>query len=204
MTWSKSVCQAPAAAGSRSASISSSGSLRVCGAKRRALAGSGGRARARSSREHALGVLVVDRDPLELEEAQRVLRLDERHLDRRVEVALVLAVDVRGQAQAGVGAEPREAVVERRELLERRRELGRLQFGDAPAVALAERAGALEQRRGSRRAPRPRRRTAGRDPSGRLRWWSWSSGSSPDTVACEPIATDPGTSAPAGDAARPR
>ena len=50
--------------------------------------------------EHALGVLVVDRDPLQLEEAQRVLGLDERHLDRGVEVALVLAVDVRRQAQA--------------------------------------------------------------------------------------------------------
>ena len=53
--------------------------------------------------EHARRMLVVDRDPLELEEAQQVLELHERHLDGGVEVALVLAVDVRRQAEAGVG-----------------------------------------------------------------------------------------------------
>ena len=49
--------------------------------------------------EHPLGVLLVGSDPLELEEAQEVLDLDERHLDGGVEIALGLAVDVRRQAQ---------------------------------------------------------------------------------------------------------
>ena len=97
--------------------------------------------------EQALGMGLVDRDPLQLEEAQRVQRLDQRHLDLGVEVALLLAADVHGQAQAGEGGQPREAVVERRELLERRRELGRFQLGDAAAVALAEGVAVIEQRR---------------------------------------------------------
>jgi len=59
--------------------------------------------------QHPRRVVVVDRDPLELEEAQQVLELHERHVDGGVEVALILAVDVRRQPQARVGSEPRDA-----------------------------------------------------------------------------------------------
>ena len=49
--------------------------------------------------EHALGVRLVDGDPLELEEPQRVHGLGHGDLDRGVEVALGLAVDVDREAQ---------------------------------------------------------------------------------------------------------
>ncbi len=59
---------------------------------------------------------VVDGEPLELEEAQAVLGVDEALLDRGVGIALGLAGDVRREREAREAPEPREAVVERLEL----------------------------------------------------------------------------------------
>ena len=84
VTWSNSVCQAPCATGSRSASMRSSSSradVRAEAARRRR--GSSGSCASASLAASSAARCVVDLQPLELEEAQRVLRLDEPLLDRR-------------------------------------------------------------------------------------------------------------------------
>ncbi len=82
--------------------------------------------------------VVVDLEPLELEEAERVLGLDHPLLDGGVQVALGLAGDVDRQRQPGVRADPREPVVEVGEGRQGRGQARGVELGDVAAVLLAE------------------------------------------------------------------
>jgi len=85
-----------------------------------------------------LGRRVVERDPLQLEEPERVRDLHVLLLDHRLEVARLLIVDVDGAAQADVGAGARDGVVDVGDLGQRGGETGGVELADLPAVALGE------------------------------------------------------------------
>ena len=126
-----------------------------------------------------LGDVVVERDPLQLEEPQRVRDLHVLLLDHGLEVARLVVVDVDGAAQADVRAGARDGVVDLRDLGQggwrgRRRRARRSGRGSARRRRRRPR-GCPPRGRGRRR----RRRRSGTGPSARparaVRWGRWRS-----------------------------
>ena len=77
--------------------------------------------------------LVVQRQPLQLEEAQRVSRLHDGSVDGRAQVAVLLAGDVHRLSQHRVGGDPRQLVVDLTQLVQRVGQLCRGELRHAPA-----------------------------------------------------------------------
>ena len=100
-----------------------------------------------------VGDVVVEPDPLQLEEPQRVRDLHVLLLDHGFEIPRLVVVDVDGAAQADVGAGARDGVVDLRDLGQGGCEAGGVELGDPAAVALGEgvagRAGVLREGAGS-------------------------------------------------------
>ena len=94
----------------------------------------------------ALGHVVVERDPVQLEEAQRVGRAHHPLLDHRLEVAGLVVVHVDRAAQPWAQElNPAERVRDRRELLQGRGQLRPVEDANAAPVALRERVARFER-----------------------------------------------------------
>ena len=90
------------------------------------------------------GAVLGQRDPLEVEEAEGVRGLHQAPVDRCREVLVLLAHHVHRLAQVGVGAHPRQLVVDGGQLGQRLGQLGGVDGLQGPSVAGLERAAPLE------------------------------------------------------------